>query len=300
MRLITHTDLDGIFCAVLICSVEQIDEIKFADPAAIQSSSMHIDKNDILADLPYDKRAGMWFDHHASSAPKSGQKFEGSFAIAPSAARVVFEYYDNPFLEKYRAALEEVDKIDSGNVPIEQARNPTGWFLLSNTLETNAPKKEDDEYRRHVIELIRKNPDIESVLSDQKVAERANAVRAQLEKFGRILIENTKMIGTVAYSDLRQASDLPRGNNYLVYSLFPSALTSVRLLPSDDEDEFCKISVGHNIYSKKSAFDIAQAMKRIGGGGHQAVGGAKIPKKNAEEIALKLIEEINEFQKNEK
>ncbi len=300
MRLITHTDLDGVMCAALLCSVEQVDEVKFIDPATIQAGTMRIGRNDILSDLPYDARAGMWFDHHASSAPKEGRKFEGAFGIAPSAARVIFDYYENPFLEKYRQALEEVDKIDSGQVPLEQARKPTGWFLLSNTLETDAPKKEDDEYRRLVIGLIRKNPDIGAILAEPPVAARAAQVGAQLEKFGQILSEHTKMMGTVAYSDLRGRPDLPRGNNYLVYALFPSARTSVRLLPSEDDEELCKISVGHNIYGKKSAFDVGAAMKRIGGGGHAPVGGASVRAEKAEEIALKLVEEINRFQEKER
>ncbi len=96
MRLITHTDLDGVACAVLITTVEQIDQIKFIDPGTIQAGKLTIGGDDILADLPFDKRAGMWFDHHESSKPKEGQEFEGMFRIAPSAARVVYEYYDNP------------------------------------------------------------------------------------------------------------------------------------------------------------------------------------------------------------
>ncbi|VVB56581.1 Uncharacterised protein [uncultured archaeon] len=299
MRLITHTDLDGVFCAALLCSVEQIDEVKFIDPGTIQAGTMRITKNDILSDLPYDSRAGLWFDHHASSQPKAGQKFEGAFALAPSGARVIFDYFENPFLEKYRPALEEVDKIDSGQVPLEQARAPTGWFLLSNTLETDAPKEEDDRYRRHVIALIRKNPDIAAILADGRVAARTKNVQAQLAKFGQILREHTVLVGQVAYSDLRARPDLPRGNNFLVYALFPQARTSVRLMPQKEGDDLLKISVGHNIYGKKSAFDVGAAMKRIGGGGHAAVGGASVPGAEAEKIARKLVDEINEFLKKE-
>ncbi len=299
MRLITHTDLDGVMSAALLCSVEEIDEIKFIDPGTIQTGTLRITKNDILSDLPYDARVGMWFDHHASSQPKPGQKFEGAYAIAPSAARVIFDEYENPFLEKYRAALEEVDKIDSGQVEEGQARTPQGWFLLSNTLETDAPKSEDDRYRRHVIELIRKNPDIHFLLSDPEVAARAAQVQAQLAKFEQILREHTVLIGTVAFSDLRARPDLPRGNNYVVYALFPQARTSVRLMPEKENDDTLKISVGHNIYGKKSAFNVGEAMKRIGGGGHAPVGGASVKKEWAEKIAKMLVDEINKFQEKE-
>ncbi len=295
MRLITHTDIDGVACAVLMHVVEEIDEMKFVDPGTIQAGKLLICRFDIIADLPFDKRCCMWFDHHESSKPKEGAKIDGRWKLAPSAARVIYEYYESPYLEKYNAMLEEVDKIDSGNVKIEQVKNPQGWFLFSNTLETDAEKREDDDYRRHVIGLIIKNPDIDAILSDPKVAARAKNVLGEFEKFARILKENTVMVGKVAYSDLRMRRDLPKGTNYLVYSLFPHAITSVRLMPEKEDKNEVKLSVGHNIYGEKSTFDVGAAMKRFGGGGHRSVGGASVKKEDAEGIAKRLIAEINDW-----
>ncbi len=297
MRLITHTDLDGIMCAALLTDVEEVLEVKFADPGSIQAGKIPVDGNDIISDLPYDRRCGMWFDHHESSKPKDGQKFEGEWKMAPSAARVVYDYYANPYLEKYAPALVEVDKIDSGQVELSQVKNPSGWFLLSNTLESSAPKREDDIYRRHVIALIRRSPDAAAVLADAKVAARVVKVKADFELFAKILKESTVMDGKVAYSDLRLRPELPRGNNYLVYSLFPDAISSVRIMPfSDNEDkDVVKISVGHNIYGKKCGFDVGAAMKKIGGGGHRSVGGASVKKDDAETIAKRLVKGINDI-----
>jgi len=295
MRLITHTDLDGIMCAVLLTEVEEVLEIKFVDPGTMQSGKLAIGEFDIISDLPYDKRCGMWFDHHESSKPKEGQKFEGSWMLAPSAARVVYDYYENPYLGKYAPALAEVDKIDSGQVPLEQVKNPGGWFLVSNTLETSAPKREDDNYRRHVIDLIGKAPDPGSVLADERVRERVEKIKAEFALFEKILLECTVMKGRVAYSDLRNRPDLPRGNNYLVYSLFPLAISSVRLMPIDEEAGTVKVSVGHNIYGEKCGYDVGAAMKKIGGGGHRSVGGASVKKEDAEAIAARLAEEINRW-----
>ncbi|MCX8197058.1 MAG: hypothetical protein N3G80_01945 [Candidatus Micrarchaeota archaeon] len=294
MRLYTHTDFDGVVSAVFLVEVEEIDEILFIDPANIQSGRVQITKFDILADLPYDKRCGMWFDHHESNKPKEGTKFAGLWKIAPSCAQVIYDWADNPYLDKYKELLSEVNKIDSGQVPLDEAKNPKGWFLLSNTLETSAPKKEDDDYRRHVIELIRKNPDIHSILSDERVAKRSQKVFSDLEILKDILLNNTKIIGKVAYSDLRQVENIPRGNNYFIYSLFPDVLASVRLLPGEEDGVHIKISAGHNVYGAKSNFNIGKAMKEMGGGGHFAVGGAKVRKEEAEKLAMDLIKKINE------
>ena len=296
MRLYTHTDLDGVMCAALLSCVEEVDEFRFVDPGTVQAGKIQFTKNDIISDLPFDRRAGMWFDHHESSRPREGLAFDGEWRLAPSAARVVFDYYENPYLEKFRAAVEATDRIDSGDVPRAEAEAPTGWFLFSNTLETSAAKKEDDWYREHVIALIRRSPDISAVLADAKVAARVKNVKSELDKFAQILRENTVMIGKVAYSDLRARPDLPRGNNYLIYSLFPDAVTSVRLMPEKEDKESAKISVGHNIYGKKSEFDVGAAMKRIGGGGHKPVGGASVKKDGAEAIAKKIVADINAFE----
>jgi nanoRNase/pAp phosphatase (c-di-AMP/oligoRNAs hydrolase) len=122
-------------------------------------------------------------------------------------------------------------------------------------------------------------------------------VKQELGVFKKMLLENTRMIGKVAFSDLRNAKDLPRGNNYLVCSLFPGAITSVRLMPIDEEDNTVKISVGHNIYGQKSGFDVGAAMKGIGGGGHRPVGGATVKADEAEAIAIEIIRKINELEK---
>ena len=297
---------------MLISCVEEIDEFRFVDPGTVQRGKIPFRKSDIISDLPYDRHCGIWFDHHESSKPKEGVKFEGAWRLAPSAARVVYEHYDNPYLEKYAAAVEATDRIDSGQVRREEAEAPSGWFLFSNTLETSAEKADDDAYRVHAIALIRRNPDIAAVLSDARVAERAKNVKNELAKFAQILREHTVMVGRVAYSDLRMRPDLPRGNNYLVYSLFPDAVTSVRLMPEKaaavenggahlpqanrEDKESAKISVGHNIYGKKSEFDVGAAMKAIGGGGHRSVGGASVKKEEAEALAKKIIASINEFE----
>jgi len=294
MRLLTHTDLDGLMCAVLLIDTEDVDEVKFIDPATIQSGKMSIFKYDIIADLPFDKRCGMWFDHHESSCPPAERKFEGSWKLAPSAARVVYEYYENPYLEKYLPALSETDRIDSGQVRLDEVKNQQGWFLLSNILEMEPDKSKDDEFRRHVIELVRKNPAVASVLADAEVAKRCERLKVEFAKFEEILKENTVMDGKVAYSDLRKKSDLPRGSNYLVYALFPDAVTSVRLMPELEEKGAVKLSVGHNVFGKsKCPFDVGAAMKRLGGGGHRAVGGAKVKSEEAEAVAKILIREIN-------
>ena len=53
MRLVTRGDLDGLTCAVLITSCEDIDEILLVHPQDITDKRLHITEDDIIANLPY-------------------------------------------------------------------------------------------------------------------------------------------------------------------------------------------------------------------------------------------------------
>ena len=64
MRLVTRGDLDGLTCAVLITSCEDIDEIVLVHPQDITDKRLHITDDDIIANLPYQAGVGKWFDHH--------------------------------------------------------------------------------------------------------------------------------------------------------------------------------------------------------------------------------------------
>ncbi|MBV8245220.1 MAG: exopolyphosphatase, partial [Candidatus Eremiobacteraeota bacterium] len=89
MRLVTRADLDGLTSAILLQEVEKIDEVDFAHPKDVQDGKVNLSKDDILANLPFDERVGLWFDHHLSQSDASwNPNMKGAYEIAPSAARV--------------------------------------------------------------------------------------------------------------------------------------------------------------------------------------------------------------------
>ncbi|NTV45629.1 MAG: exopolyphosphatase, partial [Chlorobiales bacterium] len=70
-RILTRADLDGLVCAVLLKNTEDIEDIRFSEPKFVQDGEVEVFENDILTNLPYDKRCAMWFDHHiANVKPK--------------------------------------------------------------------------------------------------------------------------------------------------------------------------------------------------------------------------------------
>ncbi len=294
MRLITHTDFDGVACAVLISEMEEVDEVVFLDPATIQQKKIPITSNDIISDLPFHPKCGLWLDHHASSRQKEGVKFEGSWEPKKSAARVVYDYYDSEYLQKYSEFVDWADKIDSGEITPDEAVNPKGWRLLSETLESSAPKKEDDEYRRKVISWIMKGEKIEEILKRDEVKRRAEASLKDLREFLEGVKKIGRMEGSVAFVDLRGMPDFPRGNNYLLYIAFPKAKISMKVYDDSSKEDVVNVGVGQNAFNRVSKVNIGALMKEYGGGGHPVVGGVHLKKNEADEQIKVILGRLQE------
>ncbi len=290
MRLVTHNDFDGITCAVLIDSVEEIDFITFEDPSRVQKREVDITKDDILTDLPYHHNCAMWFDHHSSNKPPEGAKFEGAFRVAPSAARVVFEFYDNPYLDKFKELVDAADKIDSGNITLEDVKSPKGYQLLSITLESD-DIREDHDYRRRVIEWLERKK-IDEILKIPEVVERFTKKLGDYEKFRQEVPKYTKLEGNICFTDMRGVKDPPKGPSYQIYSLWPDCNVSMKAFDFLNSPNEVGISVGHNVFNKTCKVDIGALMKKYGGGGHFGVGGCRVKRIDSDKVIGEIIGEL--------
>ena len=65
MRIVTRPDFDGVVCAALLCEAEDITEpVKWVEPSDMQKAMIEIRQGDIIANLPYNEKCSLWFDHH--------------------------------------------------------------------------------------------------------------------------------------------------------------------------------------------------------------------------------------------
>ncbi|MCK5356044.1 MAG: exopolyphosphatase, partial [Methyloprofundus sp.] len=116
-RLVTRSDFDGLVCAVLLKKLDIIDEITFVHPKDMQDGKVDISENDITTNLPYVEGVHLSFDHHLSETIRNQGKPENHIIDpdAPSAARVVFDYYDGAenFPASWNDMMDAVDKGDS-------------------------------------------------------------------------------------------------------------------------------------------------------------------------------------------
>ncbi|HWH80007.1 MAG TPA: hypothetical protein VNT76_21650, partial [Candidatus Binatus sp.] len=97
MRLVTRADFDGLVCGALITKFEKIEDYLFVEPKFMQDGLVEIRKGDIITNLPYHPNCTLWFDHHITNTTPNFETpiiiGRGGFRLAPSAARVVYEYY---------------------------------------------------------------------------------------------------------------------------------------------------------------------------------------------------------------
>src|SRR6056297_3730289 len=132
-RLVTRSDFDGLVCAVLLKELDMIDEIKFVHPKDMQDGLIAISDNDITTNLPYVEGVHLAFDHHLSESRRNAG--HDNYVIdpdAPSAARVVYNYYGgaDSFPNVPAELMDAVDKGDSANFEMDEVLQPRGWNLL--------------------------------------------------------------------------------------------------------------------------------------------------------------------------
>jgi hypothetical protein len=291
MRLVTRGDLDGLTSAVIITSTEPIDEILLIHPQDITDRKVRITKDDILVNVPYDHNCAKWFDHHlqTESNEKPPTNFDGKFDLAPSAARLVYDYYveRDPSVEEYEALVDETDRLDSADLTHDDVMNPQGYILLGFTIDNRSGLGFDFKTYFNVLLGYLKTMSIEKVLQQPEVVDRVRRLREEQDAFQKLLLETSHMDGNVVVTDLRGVDTVPAGNRFLIYSLFPDANVSLRIHWGPKRENVIA-AVGHSIFKRTCETSVGELMSHFGGGGHRGAGTCKIPVAEAD-AALKEI-----------
>lgn len=286
MNILTRADLDGIVCAVILKKTESIQDIRFTEPKFLQDGQVEVFPDDIITNLPYDARCGMWFDHHiANVKPKD---FKGAFKLAPSAARVVFDHYlpKFPDLARYEELLHQTDRIDAADLTYAEVMDPQGYLLLSMTID--GKYHEDKPYWLRVIDLL-KDKLLADVMKDAEVAERCRKFLEGNETFKDAIRQNSRVEKNVLIADLRKYDELPSGNRYLLYAFQSTTNLSIKLTNDRERPGMVSIGVGYNIFNKSANINVGELMKKYGGGGHKAVGSTRVKKENADKVLEELL-----------
>ncbi len=297
MRIVTRPDFDGVVCAALLYEAENVKvPVKWVEPNDMQRELVDVQEGDIIANLPYNEKCTLWFDHHHTN--RIDKPFKGAFKIAPSAAGVIFEYYKDKFKHDYSKLIKKTDKIDSADLSLDEVLYPEkyGYVLLSMTV---LGRDEYDElYWNRLVDLLRKL-EIDKVLEDPEVKARCNAVIEKNKKYKEILKETTKLKGHVSITDFRSFDKMPTGNRFLVYSLFPEAVVSVKIRYDNDSKEKVAVSAGHSIFNRNCNVNVGLMLSKFEGGGHRGAASCRFHVSKAKDYIPKILDILLKNEDNE-
>ncbi len=301
-RLVTRSDMDGLVCGTLLKYLDIIDEIVFVHPKDMQDGKIEITKNDITTNLPYVDGVYLAFDHHFSETLRNEKKDNHIIiADAPSAARVVYDYYGgaDKFPSKFKPMMEAADKADAAQFSKEDILNPQGWELLSFLMDSRTGLGRFREFTVSNYQLMMdlidycKDHTIEDILNLADVKERVDLYFKYEKEFKEQLIRCTSIHKNLAIIDYRNEEIIYPGNRFLVYALHPEINISIHAVWGFKKQNIV-YSTGKSIINRTSKTNIGELMLKYEGGGHEAAGGCQIDHDKAEQVLKELIEKINQ------
>lgn len=287
MRLLTRADMDGIACAVLLTEIMDISAIVWVEPQVLKNGGVQVDRGDIIANLPLDPRCGLWFDHHISNRPPEGQEVPGAFALADSAARVIFDHYQDPRLERHRELLVATDRIDAAKLTLDDVLAPEGYILVGLTVDPRSGLDNSDAYFHALVGWLREDP-LDVLLQRPEVQWRCEKILADQERYKAFLLERSWVDGRVIVTDMRGATP-PAGNRFLIYTLFPDADVAVKIHDATDLPDKVALSIGHSIFRRTCEVNVGELLARYGGGGHRGAGSSRIDPAAVDGILAEIL-----------
>jgi len=305
VRLLTRSDFDGSVCAALLLELGFVDEILYIHPKDLQDNNIEVTEDDILANVPFVEGCGLWFDHHSSEYERLQLegKFKGANELEPSAAQVIYEYYKKDQvaagkLKKFEDLIKIVGIADSAQFGKDDILNPTGWIMLAFIADPRTGLGYKRSFRISNFELMKKLPEllrsktVEEILAMPDFQERIQVYHEETSKYKALLARHTRIEGDAILIDFRGIDEIPVGNRFMEYVLYPEQNISVRIVDGRNK-QFAMISVGHSILDRSSLVDVGSLVLKYGGGGHRQVGTCQVEYDDVYRIVEEMLQVIN-------
>ena len=289
MRLVTRGDLDGLTCATLISLNAEVDAVTLIHPQDITENRFDVGPDDILANLPYHPACALWFDHHMHTATPAAPPpdFEGAFGPAPSAARLVYDYYGGEAaMPAYAELVRETDRLDSAELTPQDVIDPRRCIQLGCTIDGRTGLGAFESYFLLLLDMLVRQRPVEEILAHPEVARRCRVMADSDAEFQEALRVHSRVDGNVILTDFRGLDRVPVGNRFLVYALYPQANVSLRLHWGPNR-QYPMLVLGHSIFNRTCRTNVGELAARYGGGGHR--GAASIPLMDEPEQQIRLV-----------
>jgi oligoribonuclease NrnB/cAMP/cGMP phosphodiesterase (DHH superfamily) len=305
VRLLTRSDFDGSVCTAIFEELGLVDDILYVHPKDLQDNKITVTENDILANVPYVKGCGLWFDHHSSEHERLqlDGRFKGASKKAPSAAQVVYDYYKRnkeyaDRLAQFRELVEIAGKADSAQFTREEILRPEGWTMLAFISDPRTGLGHKRSFTISNFELMKKLPrllrtrKVDDILNLSDFQERVKLYREENKKYEQLITQTARIEGDAIILDFRNCRSIPVGNRFLEYVLYPEQNISIRIADGKNK-AFAMISVGHSIITPTSSVDVGSLTLKYGGGGHKQVGTCQVSYQDADRVVGEMLALIN-------
>jgi hypothetical protein len=290
---------------VLLKAAGVAGEMLQVHPRDMQEGKVKATADDIVCNLPYASGCGLWFDHHISEeAPeRTPASFKGTYALAPSAARLVYNYFvgDHPELKRFEPLLQVIDRFDSANLTLEDVKNPSAAMLLAYIADPRTGLGYYHEYRISNKQLTDMLPDLllkhtpEEILQMPDVQERVERYHKCNADAVQLYRQHSRADGNVLITDFRGVGEIPPANRFLVYTLPGMERTNVSVRLSDVKKEGkVSIQVGHNIFNRTCKTNVGALCAEYGGGGHRGAGTCQVPVADAERVVREIVGKVKQ------
>lgn len=299
-RLVTRSDFDGLVCAVLLKDLGIIDDIKFVHPKDMQDGTILISDGDITTNLPYVDGVHLAFDHHHSETIRVGKKDNHIIdPDAPSAARVVYDYYGGK--EKFPNIAEDmmvaVDKGDSAQFTEAEVLKPEGWDLLNMLMDSRTGLGRFREFKISNYQLMMQlidycgNHTVDQIVALPDVKERVDLYFDHEGKFKDQIKRCSTVTGNLVVLDLRNEETIYAGNRFMIYALFPDCNISIHILWGLNKLNTV-LATGKSILNKTSNTNIGELMLKYDGGGHENAGTCQVENEDTDRVLAELTAKI--------
>ena len=196
--------------------------------------------------------------------------------------------------------MEAVDKVDSGNLTIDEVMNPTGWILIGFLMDPRTGLGRWRQFSISNYQLMEKLMDACRTMSTKEilelpdVQERIEIYNEQTEKFKKMVSEHTEVKGNVIITDLRHVEPIYTGNRFMIYSMYPEQNISAWIV-SGRGGHGCSAAVGYSILNRTATLDVGSLMLKYNGGGHKKVGTCQFSDENMDTELPKMLDELCEM-----
>ena len=246
--------------------------------------------------------AHLAFDHHLSETIRNTGERKNHIIEpeAPSAARVVYNYYGGKegFPGISEEMMEAVDKGDSAQFSREEILDPKGWVLLNYLMDARTGLGRFRDFRISnytlMMDLIKycRNHGIDEILQLPDVKERVDLYLEHSEKAKEQILRCATVHKNLVVLDLRDEETIWATNRFMIYALFPDCNISIHVMWGLQKQNTV-FATGKSILDRGSHVHIGNLMLEFGGGGHAAAGTCQLANDKADNMLQMLVRRIN-------